>query len=313
MKTLCSASNIIGILDKRYNLLERLDYGATSNVYKVLDTETKEIKVAKVFSEDKSNEFEKELNIIKSVSDMPYVIKFYTYGEGHLVIEETAFKRKYIILEYAKGSLFKFIGTLKEGFSENTCKYIFNQLILAIKYMHEKGICHRDLKLENTLLVGNDFSFRLCDFGLSISFLDINNQKIKLSGAAGSPYHYAPEILSGRKYDGERVDIFCAGICLICLVTGKFGFVEASRNDELYKLIMRKKYNDYWDIIDSNKKLSQSFKELFVKMVAYRPDNRPTIEEILNGEWLSVVKNANEEELNILKNGMINELNKINI
>ena len=313
MQKLSSSSNIIGILDKKYNLLEKLDFGATSNVYKVFDTETNEIKVAKVFSEEKSYEYEQELDIIKSVSDLPYVIKFYSSGEGFLVIEETTFKRKYIILEYAKGSLFKFITTLKTGFSENTCKYIFNQLILAIKYMHEKGICHRDLKLENTLLVGNDYSFRLCDFGLSICFLDINNQKIKLSGTAGSPYHFAPEILAERKYDGEKVDIFCAGICLICMMTGKFGFAEASRNDELYRLIMKKKYNEYWDIIDSNKKLSQSFKELFVKMVAYRPDNRPTIDEILNSEWLSIIRNANEEELNILKNGMINELNNINI
>ena len=313
MQNLSSCSNIIGILDKRYNLLEKLDFGATSNVYKVLDTETNEIKVAKVFSEEKSYEYEQELNIIKSVSDLPYVIKFDSSGEGFLVIEETTFKRKYIILEYAKGSLFKFITTLKTGFSENTCKYIFYQLILALKYIHEKGICHRDLKLENTLLVGNDYSFRLCDFGLSINFLDINNKKKELSGKTGSPYHYAPEILAGRKYHGDKVDIFCAGICLICMMTGKYGFIEASKNNELYRLIMIKKYNDYWDIIDNNKKLSQSFKELFVKMVASGPENRPTIDEILNSEWLSVIRNANEEELNILKNGMINELNNINI
>ena len=313
MKHLSFTPNNIGILDQRYILLEKLDFGATSNVYKVLDTETEEIKVAKVYSEENSYEYEKELNMIKSVSDLPYIIKFYSSGEGHLIVEETAFKRKYIIIEYAKGSLFKFIKALNSGFSENTCKYIFYQFILAIKYMHEKGICHRDIKLENTLLVGKDYSFCLCDFGLSMNFLDLNNQKIKLSGKAGSPFHFAPEILAGKNYDGEKVDIFCAGICLICMMTGKFGFAEASRSDELYKLIIKKKYNDYWDIIDSNKKLSNSFKELFIQMVAYNPNNRPDIDDILNSEWLSIIRNANDEELNVLKNGMINEINNINV
>ena len=310
-------SNYIGILDNQYFLIEKLDFGSTCNIYKVMDNNTGKIKVAKIYSEERVNDFQKELDMINSISDLPLIIKFYASGEGLFRLnekeKEETVKKKYIILEYAKGSLFKFIKALNSGLSEETCKYIFHQFILAIKAMHEKGICHRDIKLENTLFVGDEYSFRLCDFGLSASFLDKDNQKIKLTDRVGSPFHFAPEILRGRNYDGEKIDIFCAGVSLICLMTGKFGFYEASRSDDFYKLIIMKKTDDYWDILDKDGKLSNQFKDLYIKMVAFNPKDRPTINEILNSEWLSDLKDANEEKLLYYKKKMINELNNIKI
>ena len=95
--------------------------------------------------------------------------------------------------------------------------------------MHKKGICHRDIKLENMLFVGNDFSVRLCDFDLSAFFL-VNGNKIKLNERVGSPHHYPPEIISAKEYDGEKIDVFCAGVTLKTLVTKKFGFFDACRS-----------------------------------------------------------------------------------
>ena len=317
MNFFSSNSNSIGILDNQYILLEKLDYGSTCNIYKVKDNITGKIKVAKIYLDEKINDFQKELDIINSISDLPFIIKFFASGEGLLTIKEKeteeTVKRKYIILEYAKGSLFKFIKALNSGLSEDTCKYIFHHFILAIKSLHEKGICHRDIKLENTLLVGDEYSFRLCDFGFSTSFLDKDNKKINLSDKVGSPFHFAPEILRGRNYDGEKIDIFCAGVSLICLMTGKFGFFEASRSDDFYKYIIMKKTEEYWDIIDKDKKVSNQFKELYIKMVAYNPKDRPTINEILNSDWLSDLRNANEEKCLHYKMKMINELNNIKI
>ena len=94
-------------------------------------------------------------------------------------------------------------------------------------------------------------------------------------------------------------------------MTKKFGFYEASRADDLYKLIARKRYNEYWNKIDKNKTLSEQFKEIYIKMVAYNPKDRPSLDDILNCEWLKNIRNASEEELINIKNEMIKELRNV--
>ena len=62
------------------------------------------------------------------------------------------------------GELYKFI-EYSERFDESYVKYMFNQLIDAVRYLHSNGIVHRDIKPENLLidakgrLILADFSF----------------------------------------------------------------------------------------------------------------------------------------------------------
>ena len=56
------------------------------------------------------------------------------------------------------------------------------------------------------------------------------------------------------------------------------------------------------------KNLSPNFKNLFLKMVAYNPEERPTIEEIRNDKFMSDIINASEEQLSLLRKKMINEI-----
>lgn len=52
------------------------------------------------------------------------------------------------------------------GFHAAIAKYYFKCHMSALKHMHEKGICHRDIKLENTLL-DKDYVLKICDLGMS--------------------------------------------------------------------------------------------------------------------------------------------------
>ena len=84
------------------------------------------------------------------------------------------------------------------------------------------------------------------------------------------------------------------------------------KSSGLYKFIKDKQYDDYWDTLKSLFNLnieSEKFKNLFLKMVAYNPEERPTIDEIKNDEWLKDVINATPEQLNYLRNKMISEIN----
>ena len=59
------------------------------------------------------------------------------------------------------------------------------------------------------------------------------------------------------------------------------------------------------------KNLSPKFKNLFLKMVAYNPDERPTIEEIRKDEFLADIANASEEYIDLLREKMINEIENV--
>ncbi|KAJ6416188.1 hypothetical protein OIU84_004898 [Salix udensis] len=79
-------------------------------------------------------------------------------------------------------------------------RYFFQQLISGVSYCHSMQICHRDLKLENTLLDGSPApQLKICDFGYSKSSLLHSRPK----STVGTPAYIAPEVLSRREYDGK--------------------------------------------------------------------------------------------------------------
>lgn len=71
-------------------------------------------------------------------------------------------------------------------------------------YLHEQGILHRDLKLQN-VLVDAEYYPRVCDFGLSKNFLEALMSSIQISMTAniGTPLYMAPEIFN---YDNDDDD-----------------------------------------------------------------------------------------------------------
>ncbi|PSS24367.1 Serine/threonine-protein kinase, partial [Actinidia chinensis var. chinensis] len=73
-----------------------------------------------------------------------------------------------IVMEYAAGGeLFDRIGSAGR-FSEDEARFFFQQLISGVSYFHTMQVCHRDLKLENTLLDGSPAPrLKICDFGYS--------------------------------------------------------------------------------------------------------------------------------------------------
>ena len=71
-------------------------------------------------------------------------------------------------------------------------------MLSAVRYLHEQGIAHRDLKLENFLFEqpGMHSPLKLIDFGLSKHF----DEKESMHQVVGSAYYTAPEVLGGN-YD----------------------------------------------------------------------------------------------------------------
>lgn len=71
----------------------------------------------------------------------------------------------HIFLEYAeKGNLFDFLK--KKNPSGKELLKIYGQIVLAVGYLHSKGVLHRDIKPEN-ILFNSHMQPKLCDFGFS--------------------------------------------------------------------------------------------------------------------------------------------------
>ena len=309
------------LLDGKYSIIETIsEDGKTSIVYKVIDNETKEIKVAKIIRNEFLYIFNDELNNLIKINNfnLDSNIKLYYAGKGPFIDNGKNEQKCFFIFEYAShGTLFDLLIKTNDGFSEIVCKYILFELIKIISSLHKKGFCHRDLKIENILVV-DKYIFKLGDFGFSSSFLDNNNNKVKLKGILGTIKYEAPEIIEGKPYDGEKVDIFSLGVILFVLMTKRFPFKAAktfayiqNESEKLYGLLINKKIEEYWKIIEKvyvEKILSAEFKKLFIKMVSYKPSERPSFEEILNSEWMKEIKDASKEYLAVLKDKMISEI-----
>ena len=302
------------LLNKRFFIKGFLGSGISSEVFKCLDNQTGLMKAAKIYFDNRRKEFKKETKMNKIISEInsPYLLRCYESGIGLLSKKGKNYeKKRYAILEFGNhGSLFDALIKTENGFSEDVCKYIFLKILNGVEDLHKNGICHRDIKSENIVLVGDNYEIKLCDFGYSTKFIK-NNQKKKLKNTIGTPYYKAPEILENKEYDGDKIDIFSIGALLFVLMTKKFAFIEA-RPSGLYNLIKEKKYDDYWDQLQNFHNIvinSEKFKNLFLRMVAYIPEERPTIEQIKNDEWLQDIINSTPEQINHLKNKMISEIN----
>ena len=166
----------------------------------------------------------RELNILRSL-DHPYIIKFYeTY-------QDTRFF--HLVIEYCSGGdLFEKL--LKKGnFSNLETIKIMKKIFLAVKYLHENGICHRDLKPQNFLFEdeNEDSEIKLIDFGLSNIYDNSNNE---MKTIVGTNIFMAPEVFQG-KYN-YKCDTWSLGVISYILLTGNPPFSEEIHTKKNFSL-----------------------------------------------------------------------------
>jgi serine/threonine protein kinase len=328
--------NSVGILDGRYILMEKLGEGYSSQVYKVKDSLSNKIYAAKVFNKY-TQSIEKEIENNKKISqniitEIPNFIKYITSSVGPFELKnysqdsETSETKAYIIFELAtKGELLDYITCTKENLDERFVKVIFIKIVKALRYLHNLGLCHRDLKTDNIVLSGEEFTIKLLDFGFSSKIIRTKDGRARhQTGAVGTKAYAAPEVLNDIPYDGEKADIFSLGAILFNLRTGFRGFKMAKCNnpyltnkptDLLYNYIRDKKHNTYWKILENSLELnvndlSEQFKKLYLKMVAYDPKERPTLCEIFNDDYFDDIRALTEDQLHALEQEIIAELKR---
>ncbi|XP_066391313.1 CBL-interacting protein kinase 21-like isoform X6 [Miscanthus floridulus] len=210
--------------------------------------------------------------------------------------EVSASKTKiYMVLEYVNGGeLFDKIA-LKGKLTEKEARKLFQQLIDAVAYCHEKGVYHRDLKPEN-VLVDAKGNIKVSDFGLSA--LPQNQLKDGLlHTTCGSPNYIAPEVLLNKGYDGSMSDIWSCGVILYVMLTGNLPFDDQNVVVLYQKILKGNAHIPKW--------LSQGAQHILRKILDPNPIMRIDVDGIKAHEWFkkgyapAVPFNDDEEDISM--------------
>jgi len=199
----------------------------------------------------------------------------------------------FIVMELMEGGeLYEEI-VKRKTFTEKDAAEITRQLCEALLYLHERGIVHRDLKLENLLLKKrNSLEIKLADFGLSKLY---SGQALQT--ACGTPFYVAPDVLLGTGY-GPAVDMWSVGVLIYVLLSGRLPFA-ADSDAELFRLIIAG--NLVWKSPQFDT-VSSDGKDLISKLIVVEPDDRWTAKQALEHPWIKKTGGSNNVHNSMMEN-----------
>jgi NIMA (never in mitosis gene a)-related kinase len=178
----------------------------------------------------------------------------------------------YIVMEYIDG------GDLEKrirqrgisSFTETEVLFTFVQILLALAYLHERRILHRDLKPQNIFLTNHGI-VKLGDLGVAKS-LDGTGDLAKT--LIGTPFYLAPEIWDQKPYD-MAADIWSLGTLLYELCALKKPY-EGENSQGLFVAVMKRTRAPIPDFY------SPELRQLVDGMLSHEPQRRPTAEQVKN-------------------------------
>lgn len=146
---------------------------------------------------------------------------------------------------------------------------LLNQIVTAIEYLHERGIAHRDIKLDN-IGITFDNKIKLIDFGIS-SIKESHSIDSLRTTFCGTLEYIAPEILRGESYDAKAADVWSLGVVAYVLATGNLPFTGTD------KLLIHNILNAEYTFPTT---VNQDIANLIRSMLQLNPSQRPTIEQL---------------------------------
>ncbi|KAG8523924.1 Serine/threonine-protein kinase Nek4 [Galemys pyrenaicus] len=150
----------------------------------------------------------------------------------------------------------------------------FVQIAMALQYLHEKHILHRDLKTQNVFLTRTNI-IKVGDLGIARV---LENHCDMASTLIGTPYYMSPELFSNKPYN-YKSDVWALGCCVYEMATLKHAFNAKDMNSLVYRIIEGK-------LPPMPKDYSPELAELIRTMLSKKPEERPSVRSILRQPYI---------------------------
>lgn len=264
-----------GVFRKCYQVLGELGNGAYATVLLASNLESgakravKIIPKKRIISHEVVQRYLSEVDILRQM-DHPNIVRVYEYFQDETYL--------YIVTELCEGGelLDKIVS--KTVLPEAVVAQYMRQLLSAVLYCHTKHIVHRDLKLENLLLLSkaDDSLLKVIDFGTSVLF----DPRKKLKRRLGTVCYIAPEVL-GSGYD-EKCDMWSCGVLLYVLLSGRMPF--AGEDD--HQILANAARGNYSMTTVEWLEVSDAAKSLVRGLLQTDPKKRLSASQAFNDPWV---------------------------
>jgi len=164
---------------------------------------------------------------------------------------------------------------------ESHARVWMRQLLLALSYLQNKSIAHRDIKCENILITAN-LNAKLADFGFARTWVDDQGTEVLSETYCGSISYAAPEILQGRPYVPKHCDVWSLGVVFFVM----FNLSKPFTKNKTGPLLQQQLDRQYKFKPKVDKKLSHGVKAIIAKMLEPAVDSRGTPGMLLNTKWM---------------------------
>eukprot|EP00752_Nemacystus_decipiens_P015075 g13429.t1 len=199
----------------------------------------------------------------------------------------------WLVMEFmSKGSCLHVMNVAKkegkgDGMKEEWIAYIVKQTLQGLKYFHDQGQIHRDIKAGNILL-GEDGRVKLADFGVAGWLVGYGNRRNVAKTFVGTPCWMAPEVMEQVDGYNQKADIWSIGITALELAKGHAPYARLEPMKVLMQTIEReppslKSYPD--DRQPGGDVFGRNFKEVVRFCLQKNPKERPNCASLLSKKF----------------------------
>ena len=250
----------------RHEIKHWLGSGATADVFLAFDPEIRRTLAIKSLKKKHSADADYVARFMQEskaagVLSHPNIVTIHDVGQTD--------DNPYIVMEFVDGEPLDAIIAQHGPFSLNATLSIGAQIADALNYAHSVGVVHRDIKPSNLMLLKDNVTIKIADFGIARRESSDDLEKTRAGTMLGTPQYMSPEQVLGLPLDG-RSDLFSLGSVLYLMATGEKPF----QADTIGQMMSAITHSDPRPIREINPDFPQGLQSIIMKLLARDPNDR---------------------------------------